>query len=272
MAMLKRLRDRILGLNKWLHALGLLATLQWLLLRLAKKLGVYRPKDWQVRPRRVPHPLKARLRGSSDMTVFSQIFVDEEYACLGDLKNVSLVFDLGANVGFSSVYFLSRFPEARLVVVEPDERNLAVCKDNLGAYGNRVVLLHGAAWSERTRLRLSRGTFGDGREWSTQVRTPADGNAGEIEAWDVGSLIDIAGGGQVDLLKVDIEKAELAVFGDTAKRWLPRIRNICIELHGPDCQEVFFHALRDFDYDLAHSGELTVCRNLRLKRSSATSG
>jgi FkbM family methyltransferase len=272
MPVLKRLRNRTQRLNKWRHTLGLATTLQWLLLRLSNKLGVYRPEDWRVRPPQLRHALKARLRESSDMSVLGQIFVDEEYACLRDLKNVSLVLDLGANVGYSSVYFLTSFPESRLVAVEPDERNVAVCQANLRAYGNRALLLHGAAWSERTQLRLSRDTFGDGREWSTQVRSPADGSAGEIEAWDVGTLVDMAGVEQVDLLKVDIERAELAVFGDAAKSWLPRIRNICIELHGPDCQEVFFHALKDFDYELGHSGELTVCRDLRLKRPAVTPG
>jgi len=62
------------------------------------------------------------------------------------------------------------------------------------------------------------------------------------------------------------------VFGDTARSWLPRVRNICIELHGQDCQEVFFHALKDFDYELGHSGELTVCRNLRLKSQTGIQG
>jgi FkbM family methyltransferase len=266
MSVLKGLRNRVQRFKKWRDTLGFSATLQWLLLRLGNRLGVYGPQDWVVRPRQLPHALKARLRESSDMSVLGEIFVDEEYSCLRDLKNVSLVLDLGANVGFSSVYFLSCFPEARLVAVEPDERNVAVCRNNLVAYGNRALLLHGAAWSESTRLRLSRGSFGDGREWSTQVCSPAGGSAGEIQAWDVGSLIDMAGAERVDLLKVDIERAELALFGDTAKSWLPRIRNICIELHGQDCRETFFHALKDFHYELGYSGELTVCRNLRLKR------
>ncbi len=39
------------------------------------------------------------------------------------------------------------------------------------------------------------------------------------------------------------------------------IRNICIELHGKGCEEVFFAALKDFDYKLGHSGELAICRN-----------
>jgi hypothetical protein len=94
---------------------------------------------------------------------------------------------------------------------------------------------------------------------------PTDGNAGSVQAWDVGALIEIAGAEQVELLKVDIERAELAVFGDTARKWLPKVRNICIELHGPDCEEAFFSALADFDYELDHAGELTICRNIQPK-------
>jgi hypothetical protein len=79
------------------------------------------------------------------------------------------------------------------------------------------------------------------------------------------SLIAIAGGTTIDLLKIDIEGAELVLFGDTAKQWLPQVRNICIELHGADCEEAFFNALADFEYELEYSGELTICRDLRLK-------
>jgi FkbM family methyltransferase len=175
------------------------------------------------------------------------------------------VLDLGANVGFSSAYFLNCFPNSNVLAVEPDDRNLEACSANLQAYGDRVQLLHGAAWGECTRLSLSPGTFCDGREWATQVTKVNDGEVGDTEAWDVCTLIKMSGGTQVDLLKIDIERAELAVFDDGPKPWLSKVRNICIELHGPDCEDAFFRALADFDYELEHSGELTICRNLRLK-------
>jgi len=203
------------------------------------------------------------LRGSSDMRVFWQIFTSDEYSCLRNLENVSLVLDLGANVGYSSAYFLSCFPEARVIAVEPDERNVAICRVNLQPYGDRVLLLHGAVWPESTSLSLSKGTVGDGREWARQVTQPPVGGVGDVQAWDVGSLIDMSGGMEVDLLKVDIERAELAVFGHSATTWLHRVRNICIELHGADCEEAFFNALAGFEYELEHSGELTICRNIR---------
>ena len=137
---------------------------------------------------------------------------------------------------------MSVFPNARLVAVEPDEGNLAMCKANLSPYGDRVSGLDGAGWSRSTTLRVLSGAFGDGREWATQVDESIEGQGtlAGVQAWDVGSLIDMGGGSHVDLLKVDIERAELSVFGESAGSWLPRVRNICIELHGNDCEEAFF--------------------------------
>jgi FkbM family methyltransferase len=251
-------------------SVGLVAAMRWEALRFAVKLGYPEPDVWSVRPHQALHPLQIRLRGSSDIAVFHQIFICQEYSCLRELKEPSLVLDLGANVGFSAAYFLSAFPTTRVVVVEPDERNLEMCKVNLAPYGDRVMFLHGAVWSRPTILRLSKGTFGDGLEWATQVTESIeeDGTSAGVQAWDVGSLIEISGGATVDLLKVDIEGAELTVFGASVGSWLHKVRNICIELHGKDCEEVFFDALQDFDYDLEYSDELTICRNLRPKESA----
>ncbi len=95
--------------------------------------------------------------------------------------------------------------------------------------------------------------------------------AGGVQAWDITSLLHLANRDQIDLLKIDVERAELEIFGKTAAAWLPKVRNLCIELHGPDCEEIFFNALSSFQYDLGHSGELTICTNLQPKADAAFS-
>jgi FkbM family methyltransferase len=258
----------------WRASVGLSAAMKWAVLHfVVRQLRLLpEPATWRVRPRQVFYPLLVRLRGSSDMEVFDQIFLCQEYSCLRELNEPSVVLDLGANVGFSAAYFLSVFPKARVLAVEPDERNLAICKANLSPYGDRARLLHGAVWSKPATLRVLEGTFGDGREWATQVVELKEGErpSASVQGWDVGSLIDMSGGSTVDLLKIDIERAELSVFGEPAGSWLHKVRNICIELHGKDCKEVFFAALKDFDYELEHSGELTICRNLRPREMPTT--
>lgn len=215
-----------------------------------------------IKPRQAQHPVVARLRGSSDMSVFSQIFAWDEYACLRSVSSPRWILDLGANVGYSGAYFLSCFPTASVIAVEPDVDNCKLCHRNLAPYGKRAKVVPGAAWSTRSRLVLSRGTFGDGREWATQVSAGADREA-SVEGYDIPSLLEMTGGERIDILKIDIERSELDLFGSRSSSWLRAIGNICIELHGADCERVFFDALRGFDYALQRSGELTVCLDLR---------
>lgn len=250
------------------NAAGLIATIQWLALRLMGRLDLPQPRAWRLRPRQVRRALQVRLRGSSDMAVFDQIFIDHEYSCLREIEEPSLVLDLGANAGYSAAYFLNAFPKARVVAVEPDERNLAICRANLYPYGERVLLLHGAVWSRPATLQVLRHV-GEGGEWATQVSelNDVERTAMCVQAWDVGSLIDVGGASAADLLKVDIERSELSVFGASSRSWLPRVKNICIELHGRACEEAFFAALKDFDYELGHSGELTICRSIHHRKA-----
>jgi len=221
-----------------------------------------------MKPRRARHPVVARLRGSSDMDAFSQIFAWDEYACLRSIPSPRWILDLGANVGYSSAYFLSCFPTASVIAVEPDPDNCNLCRRNLAPYGKRARVVPGAAWSACSRLSLSRGTFGDGREWATQVFA-GSGPEGCVDGYDIPSLLELAGAEWIDILKVDVERSELEIFGDGSSSWLPKVRNICIELHGADCREVFLRALEDFDYDPGVSGELTTCRNLHRKATPA---
>jgi FkbM family methyltransferase len=216
----------------------------------------------KIKPRQAQHPVVARLRVSSDMGIFRQIFARDAYACLRSVSSPRWILDLGANVGYSSAYFLSCFPTARVIAVEPDPDNYEICCLNLHQYGKRARVVPGAAWSTRSRLVLSRGTLGVGRECARQVFAGADREA-SVEGYDIPSLLEMTGGERVDILKVDIEQSELDLFGNHSLSWLRAIGNICIELHGADCKKVFFEALRDFDYALQRSGELTVCLNLR---------
>jgi hypothetical protein len=99
------------------------------------------------------HPLWARTR-SSDLYAFLQIFVRREYECL-NLIDGDLILDLGANVGYSSAYFLSRYPKSPVVAVEPDPRNFAMLQRNLAPYGSRATVIQAAVWSHSTKARGS---------------------------------------------------------------------------------------------------------------------
>ena len=85
----------------------------------------------------------------------------------------------------------------------------------------------------------------------------------------LGSIIEKSGFTEVDLLKIDIEGAEREIFSADVSNWLPRVRNLCIELHGQACRVAFFDALAGYDFVHAQSGELDLCTNLQPKKNMA---
>ena len=210
------------------------------------------------------YPLKMRTGKSSDREVLGQIFIRPQYEPI-PLVSPATIIDLGANVGYSSAYFLSRYPTARVVALEPDPENFEMCRQNLAPFGTRATVLHGAAWPERRVLAVKRGAFRDGREWTTQVCSATDPESGDptVEGYDMDSLIKLTESQEVDLLKIDIERSERELFSCNTAAWMPRIKNICIELHDEECAAAFWSALSGYVYDSARSGELTICANLR---------
>jgi FkbM family methyltransferase len=259
---------RLVYIYKWLSCAGWQGTVAYAEYKFRNALGFPGPSTSTVtlRPRGTLHPVVARRGSASDMDVFRQIFPSDEYACMRRISSPGLILDLGANVGYSSAYFLNCFPAAKVVAIEPDPQNYKLCRTNLAPYGERVRLVLGAAWSKRTKLVLSRGTWGDGRQWASQVVAGDVRDDSAVEAWDIASLLEMSGDEQIDILKVDIERSELEVFGKTSSSWLSKVRNICIELHGADCEKVFFDALSEFQYDVEHSGELTICLNMQKRQ------
>ena len=115
------------------------------------------------------YPLTCRPH-TSDQSAFCQVFVYREYACVDDLAHVDLVIDCGANVGFASAYFLSRFPGCSVIAVEPHHENFRLLEANLAPYGERVRSINSGVWSHAVGLKIAEEKYRDGREWSTQVR------------------------------------------------------------------------------------------------------
>ena len=232
--------------------------------RAAIKLAFWDRKcDLTLQPRDVHESLVIRAN-SSDVDVFSQIFVEKEYACLADLVDVDLIIDAGANVGYSSVYFLSHFPKCRVIAIEPDGDNFTSLLKNLAPYGERAQALKRGIWSKSAELGIDDAIYRDGREWTRQVRECEDGETGDIRAVTVAELLLQSGRHKLSLLKMDIEGAEAVVFADpSCQQWLPKTEAIAIELHddsgfGP-ASDLFHAAIRDQRFQISHSGELTIC-------------
>ena len=216
---------------------------------------------------RFKFPVTIRGGDSTDAVVMYQVMVMREYDFGDKLESPKFIIDGGANIGIASVTFLNEYPEARVVAVEPEPSNFELCRKNLAPYSDRVTLLHGAVWKTSGRLVL------DAHEesWANEVHEAPDGQVGSVEAFSVPALIAY-GPGEVDLFKVDIEGSEKEVFGPGAEDWLPKVRNIAIDLHDKECTDRFFAALKGFQFDLPKQlkDNVTVCRHLRPRLEAAS--
>lgn len=216
----------------------------------------------------IQYPVFCRA-DATDSDVFHQLFLRREYACVESIeRDAKFIIDCGANIGLTSVYFLNRFPNARLVAIEPDSNNFAVLERNVRPYGDRVEIIKAGVWSHTTGLVVHTPEGRENEAWAIQVRAAAADETPDVEAIDLLSVLARAGGQAVDLLKVDIEFSEIAVFGQNYEGWLSKVRNIVIELHGPECEAVFYKALKPYTFEKKTDGELTLCTNLIPKVTS----
>jgi FkbM family methyltransferase len=220
------------------------------------------PRIGCLRVKGFDHPIYFR-HGTSDAQVVRQIFMKEEYACVSREADVRFIVDCGANIGLSAFYLLSRYPRATLVAIEPDPGNVAMVRRNLAAFGSRAHVLQAGVWSRECGLKIERGLFGDGAEWSFQVRPCRGGETPDVEAVGIAGVMERHRLDRIDLLKIDIERSEIEVFGHGCDDWLSRTRNLAIELHGEDCDKALSQALSRYRYTRDRADELTICRDIR---------
>jgi FkbM family methyltransferase len=221
-------------------------------------------EDFSVRPdgrtelnvRGVAHAIQLRNR-TSDFAVFRQVFLEQQYN-LPIVGRAEYIIDAGANIGLSSVYFLSRNKKARVVAIEPDSENFAIAQQNLASFGARCRLIHGALWSHSGTLAISRGTFRDGRHWSTKTVQDLHSGGEHVRAYSIDELIQATNFPRIDFLKMDIEGAELQVFRDGRDDFLSQIRCCAVECHNHSCVSAFKNAAEKFGLRCEDRGELTI--------------
>ena len=135
-----------------------------------------------------------------------------------------LIIDCGAHVGVSVLYWKSLYPEARVIAFEPDPANFAFLEVNCSTVTG-IDLHNAAVWISNgiasftpigsTLGHMSELTGRQDRLERVMVKTERLGDYLETD---------------VDLLKLDIEGAEVDVLADCAEG-LANVRNIFVEFH-----------------------------------------
>lgn len=200
-------------------------------------------------------PLQLRSY-TSDIFTFWQIFINKEYDIPFKTKP-NLIIDGGANVGYSAVFFANKFPEAKIIAIEPERTNFEILRKNTDDYQN-IELINSGIWNKNTYLKIQ----DSGVSKDAFMVDEVDSNErGSFKAVTIGEILRKSGFDEIDILKLDIEGAEKEVFYNNYDEWLNKVKILIIELHDrmkKGCSDTFFSAIKQYTFNMTFCGENIV--------------
>jgi FkbM family methyltransferase len=175
---------------------------------------------------RLTNGLRVVLRRppAEDLLLFREIFVEEVYRSRKpDDSEVARIVDVGANVGYSILWFAARFPFAKIMAYEPVPEHVALLRDavRINCLDGRVKLYPVAVGTESqdayitTEGLRSQLVFEDG---PTRLKTA------------VVDFFESVGTQTVDILKLDCEGSEYDLLMDSRFAKLS-VRTLLLEWH-----------------------------------------
>jgi FkbM family methyltransferase len=191
-------------------------------------------RPWRVRFDGFP-PVFLRF-GTTDPPVLDQVLRARQYAARFPEAPRTIV-DAGAHIGLAAVYFAVTYPDAEILAIEPDPGNFELLRRNTRKLPG-VVPIHGALEGETGYVKIVNPTA---ENWMYRVAAASPDDPAAVPALTVPDLLARSATGRIDLLKLDIEGAEVDVLS-TSDEWIDRVETIAIELHDryrPGCTEAF---------------------------------
>ena len=149
--------------------------------------------------------------------------------------DIRTVLDVGANIGQTLAYWKLRFPGARIAAVEmmPDNLGRIRRQEELNGWKFGVVAVAATDTAAAVRVRLSHANSRNRLEdivESSAVRDNLRTETISVPGLPLAAIMDRLDFATVDLMKVDIEGAEVNLLRDI-RNWSPRVRHLLIEVH-----------------------------------------
>jgi len=164
------------------------------------------------------------IDAASFLSAYRSIFEQEIYA-FDPQYGSPKILDGGANIGLAVLYWKQNIPEADIIAFEPDPDIFDVLERNVRQHGydEDVVLVQKGLWSKSGAVAFQ----SDGADAGQLVETENVKTTGrQVPVACLTPYLDE----RVDMLKLDIEGAEVEVLNDVAEH-LGSVQNLFVEYH-----------------------------------------
>ncbi len=164
----------------------------------------------------------------------------------------------------STLRFKQQYPSSTVIAIEPEPANCTLLTRNCASLPG-VHVVKAALWANETPLSFASP---DSESWSFSV-VPATQLATEskvVSAVTIEQILAKYGFPRIDLLKLDVEGAEIEIFGPGCERWLSRVNVLVFELHDrfrSGCSRAVYKALTKYHFDQEIRGENVFVKMLQ---------
>ena len=161
--------------------------------------------------------------------IIAVVFIRKHY---GEIKNMSVIVDIGANIGVFSVYAANESQEAIIYAFEPVRMNYEILNENINNnnFSDRIKAfnLGIASKNESRKIYMSTSTL--------HSITNANKNQYHetIQCITLNDIIITNKLNNIDLLKINCEGAEYEILYSTNKESFDVINEIRLEYHNED--------------------------------------
>jgi len=178
-----------------------------------------------------------------------EIFLNRQYA-IELSSDTPLIVDCGSNIGVSILFFKKLYPRARVIGFEPDPQSFQMLSRNIRENGLQDITIHNMAVAARSgEITFYSLPNKPGSLLASTVPGRINGEAFQVPCVTLSSMMP----GPVDLLKLDIEGAEVEVIRElAASDALGRIKTLLLEYHHHVSQDEdlagMLRILEDYDF------------------------
>lgn len=195
-------------------------------------------------------------KNTKDTETFEEIFLSSLYNLPLPITPTTIV-DAGANVGLASLFFKMKYPNAAIVAIEIEEKNVEAIKKNTLNFQNFEVK-HQALFNKKAYFKIT-----DPYNATNSFQIVETTNIDEANSTSItlDEIILEKNWDTIDVLKIDIEGAEKQLFESNYEGWLPKTKVIMVETHDrmiPKCSYSVMKTINEYNFILYTTTEGTL--------------